>query len=95
MPQKKTFFFFLPLLGPLPVACGSSQPRGLVGAVATGLHQSPSNAGSKPHLRPTPQLTGKAGSLTHWARPGIEPKNLMVDSLTTAPQWELPTSKNF
>ena len=30
---------------------------GLIGAVATGLHQSHSKAGSKPHPRPIPQLT--------------------------------------
>uniref|UniRef100_A0A8D1INP5 Protein FAM221A n=1 Tax=Sus scrofa TaxID=9823 RepID=A0A8D1INP5_PIG len=31
--------------------------RGPVGAVATGLRQSHSNAGSEPRLQPTPQLT--------------------------------------
>ena len=39
-----------------PVAYGDSQARGRIGAVAAGLHQSHSNAGSKPRLRPTPQL---------------------------------------
>ena len=38
------------------VAYGSSQARGLIGAVAASLHQSHSNSGSKLHLRPTPQL---------------------------------------
>ena len=37
-------------------AYGRSQARGLIGAVAAGLHHSHSNAGSKPRLRPTPQL---------------------------------------
>jgi len=37
-------------------AYGGSQARGLIGAVATGLHQSHSNAGSEPRLQPTPQL---------------------------------------
>ena len=41
-----------------PSAHGGSQPRGLIGAVATSLCQSHSN------MR----------SLTHWARPGIEPQ---------------------
>ena len=36
---------------------GGSQARGLIGAVATGLRQNDSNAGSEPHLRPAPQLT--------------------------------------
>ena len=38
-------------------AYGGSQARGLIRAVATGLRQSHSNAGSEPHLQPTPQLT--------------------------------------
>ena len=40
-----------------PAAYGGSQARGLIGAVATGLRQSHSNAGSEPSLQPTPQLT--------------------------------------
>ena len=40
-----------------PVAYGGFQARGLIGAVATGLHQSHSNAGCEPHLQPIPQLT--------------------------------------
>ena len=39
-----------------PTANGGSQARGRIGAVATGLRQSHSNAGSEPSLRPTPQL---------------------------------------
>ena len=38
-------------------ASGGSQARGLIGAVAAGLHHSHSNARSKPHLQPTPKLT--------------------------------------
>ena len=40
-----------------PMAYGGSQARGLIGAVATSLRQSHSNAGSEPLLRATPQLT--------------------------------------
>ena len=40
-----------------PEAHGGSQARGQIGAVAAGLHHSHSHAGSKPHLRPTPELT--------------------------------------
>jgi len=40
-----------------PAAYRGSQARGLIGAVAASLRQSHSNAGSEPHLRPTPQLT--------------------------------------
>jgi len=38
-------------------AYGGSQARGLMAAVATGPHQSHSNAGSEPHLLPTPRFT--------------------------------------
>ena len=51
------FFVFLPLLWAAPAAYGGSQARGRIGALATGLHQSHSNAGSEPRLQPTPQLT--------------------------------------
>ena len=40
-----------------PAAYGGSQARGQIGAVAASLRQSHSNAGSEPHLQPTPQLT--------------------------------------
>ena len=39
------------------MAYGGSQARGQIEAVATGLRQSHSNAGSKLRLQPTPQLT--------------------------------------
>ena len=38
------------------MAHGNSQARGLIGAVATGLCQSHSNARTKPSLQPIPQL---------------------------------------
>ena len=38
-------------------AYGGSQARGLVRAVATGLHHSHSNVRSETRLRPTPPLT--------------------------------------
>ena len=56
---KKNFFFFA-ISWATPAAYGGSQARGLIGAVAAGLHQSHSNAGSEPHLQPTPQLTATA-----------------------------------
>ena len=40
-----------------PTAYGASQARGHIRAEAANLHHSHSNAGSKPCLRPTPQLT--------------------------------------
>ena len=49
------FFSFFPRAA--PTAYGSSQARGLNGAASASLHQSHSNQGSEPCLRPTPQLT--------------------------------------
>ena len=50
-------FFFFCFFWASPMAYGGSQARRRIGAVATGLHHSHSNVGSKPCLRPTPQLT--------------------------------------
>jgi len=62
LPQKAYLFIYLficlfAISWAAPAAYGGSQARGRIGAVATGLHQSHSNAGSEPHLQPTPQLT--------------------------------------
>ena len=51
------FLAFLPFSWADPAAYGGSQAMGQIGAVATSLHQSHSNAGSEPPLQPTPQLT--------------------------------------
>ena len=50
------YFFVFLFLWAAPAAYGGSQARGRIGAVATGLRQSHSNAGSEPRLQPTPQL---------------------------------------
>ena len=61
-PKKKKrttplfFFFSFCLFRDSPKAYGVSQARGLIGAVATSLHHSHSNAGSQPRLQPIPQL---------------------------------------
>ena len=49
-------FFFFVFYRATPAAYGSSQARGLIGAMAAGLHHSHSNVGSEPHLWPTPEL---------------------------------------
>ena len=54
--SRISFFVFMLFLWATPTAYGDSQARGPVRAVATGLHQSHSNMGSKPRLQPTPQL---------------------------------------
>ena len=40
-----------------PMACGGSQVKGRIGAVATGLYHSHSNTRCEPCLRPRPLLT--------------------------------------
>ena len=52
-----TFLGFFWLFRAALAAYGGSQARGRIGTTAAGLHHSHSNAGSEPHLRPTPQLT--------------------------------------
>ena len=50
-------FVFFAFFRAAPVAYGAFQARGLIGAVATGLRQYHSNAGSEQGLQPTPQLS--------------------------------------
>ena len=72
--KENFFFFFLPFLGPFPRHMEvTPKARGLIGTIATGLHHSHSNTGSEPHLQPYTTTHSNTGSLTHWARPGIEP----------------------
>ena len=51
------FAFLFCLFRAVPEGYGGSQARRPLRAVAAGLHQSHSNAGSEPRLQPTPQLT--------------------------------------
>ena len=51
------FIYFFAISWAAPAAYGGSQARGRIGAAATSLRQSHSNAGSEPRLQPTPQLT--------------------------------------
>ena len=61
MSQEQTHFFFFVfcLFRATPAVYGGSQARGLIGAVAAGLHHSHSNSGSEPHLKLTPQLEAR------------------------------------
>ena len=56
-PWGFSFLYFFCLFRAAPEAYGGSQARGLIRAVAPGLHHSHSNTRSKPRLRHTPQLT--------------------------------------
>ena len=48
--------FFFCIFRAAPMAYGGSQARGPIRAIAAGLHQSHSNMGLEPRLRPTAQL---------------------------------------
>ena len=50
------FFCLFAFSRAAPVAYGGSQARSRIGAIAAGLRQSHNDAGSEPHLQPTPQL---------------------------------------
>ena len=47
---RTTVCVYVCLFRAIPLAYGSSQARGEIGAVAASLHYSHSNAGSEPHL---------------------------------------------
>ena len=72
------FFFFLVFSMTTPTAYGCSQTRGPVGAVAAGLCHRPTPQPLQLGIQALPATNttvhGNAGSLTHWWRPGIEPK---------------------
>ena len=71
--QNYDFFFFLRAA---PVAYGSSQARGQIGATAASICHSRSYA----------------GSLTHSLRPGINPASswILIRFVSAVPQQELP-----
>ena len=65
--------FFFAFFSPAPVSYGGSLARVWIRAVAASLRHSHSNTGSEPHLQAILMYAhGNAGSLTHWARPGIK-----------------------
>ena len=74
----KFIFYFLVfcLFRATPVAYGSSQARGPIGAIAASLSHS----------------HGNTGSLTHWARSGVELTTswFLVRFVSTTPWRELP-----
>ena len=67
------------------MAYGGSQARGWIGAAAASLHHSHSGAASATYTT----AHGNGGSLTCWARPGIEPTSswILVGSLLLG-HWE-------
>ena len=89
------FFFFFGFLGPnsrhMEVPRLGVKSELLLPAYATV------TATAMPCLRPTPQLMDNAGSLTHQARPGVEPTTswFLVRFVSTAPRRKFHHDSNF
>ena len=81
----KWLCLFVYLFRAAPIACGSSQVKVQIRAVAAGLCHSRSSAGSKPHLWLMPWLTAMLDCLTHWASPGIKSMSSWI------PVWFITT----
>ena len=86
-------FCFVLLCRAVPTAHGSSQARGQIRPTAARLRtpQPPQHRIQATSVTYT-TAHGNIRSLTHWARPGIEPASswILVGFVSTAPQWELP-----
>ena len=85
------YAFYFWLFGATSMANGGSQARGLIRAVAAGLHQS--NASQIQATSETSTMShSDARSPTHWARPGMESTSswLLVRFFPIVPQRELP-----
>ena len=87
--QLSLSLFFFCLFRATPTACGGSQARGRIPGQPTPQPQQ--------HQIPAASVTyttahGNAGSLTHWARPGIKPASswILVTFVSAAPWRELP-----
>ena len=82
------FYFCLAFSRAASLAYGGSQGRGLIGAADAGLHQSHSNVGSEPCLRPTSQLTATPDPQPIEQGQASNPQThgSQSDSLTTTPQ---------
>ena len=83
---KITFFCFF--FRATPVAYGSPQARGRIGAVAAGLQ--PQRCGIWATSATYTTAHGSIRSLTQWVGPGIEPASwwILVGFVSTVPQWE-------
>ena len=88
------FFFFCLSSWAAPSAYGGSHARGRIRATAGGLHysHSPNQIWATSATYTTAYSNARSGSLTHWARPGMEPASSwkVVRFVSAEPWWELP-----
>ena len=69
-----TFFCLFIFSRASPAPHGASQARGLIGGIATSLHQTHSNKGSEPSLQPTLQLMAMPGPSPNEQGQGSNPQ---------------------
>ena len=77
-----------------PAAYRGSQARGLIGAIATGLRHSHSNAVVRAASATYTTAHGNVGSLTHGAKPGVKPASswILVRFVSAVPGQECQVS---
>ena len=92
MNKKQCHSRYLVFFFPLPFLChtmayGGSQARGRVGAVAAGLQHSHIERGIQATSATCTTAHGSTGSLSHSARPGIEPVSswILIRFVSTEP----------
>ena len=90
----RIFFFFWSfcLFRAAPKAHGGSQARGSNRSCSCRPTPEPQQCQIQAMSAVYTTAQGNAGSLTHWARPEIEPAAswFLVGFIAAAPQWELP-----
>ena len=84
-------FLFFGLFRAVPTAYESSQARGQIGTLAAILCHRHSNARSEPVSVTYTTAHSNTGSLTYWAKPGIEPASswLLVRFVSSRPRRKL------
>ena len=89
-----SILFFKFLFRAATAAYGSSQARGWIGAPAAGLHLQPQQHRIQVTSVACAIACGKAWSLTHWARPGMEPASLWIP-IGFLIHWTTKETPNF
>ena len=91
------FFFFFFFFRAAPMGYGNSPARDQIGTAVVSHSHSHSNLGPKLCLQPYTTAHGNTRSLTHWARPEIEPSSswILVRFVTTEPWQELSWASFF
>ena len=92
--QKKIFFY---LFRATPTAYGGSQARGLIGAVAAKTRPEPQQLGTRAASATYTSAHSNAESLTHGARPGIEPatSSFLVGFVNPCATTGTPSTASF